>query len=193
MTRDSEQPAQPFREQPFREQPWSVPVTVHEVPDTGRRFTLVADEHTRAAIAKLAGLRSLPRLEARFEVAPRGRDGLKVTGVISATVGQDCVVTLEPMECEIEEAVDLEFAPPAAPTIIDEEGARIEVTSVDAPEPLLGDRIDLGSIASELLMLSIDPYPRKSGVVFEPPPADKDTGGPFAALAALKKKGIEPE
>jgi len=38
------------------------------------------------------------------------------------------------------------------------------------------------------LMLAIDPYPRKAGVAFEPPAKEADTGGPFAALAALKKK-----
>ena len=103
MTRAPEQPS---------EKPWSVPVALQEVPETGRSFTLVADERTREAVAKLAGLRSLPRLEAQFEVTPRGRDGLHVTGTISATVGQDCVVTLEPIENEIEEQVDLVFAPP---------------------------------------------------------------------------------
>ena len=171
------------------EQPWSVPVAVHDVPATGRHFVLEADEQTRAAIAKLAGLRSLPRLEARFEVVPRGRDGLHVTGSISATVGQVCVVTLEPIDSEVEEEIDLAFAPPVAPTIVDEEGAQVEVTPVDAPEPLTGGSIDLGAIASEFLLLSIDPYPRKPDAVFEPPAAGADTGGPFAALAALKKAG----
>src|SRR5262245_57351483 len=102
-------------EQRAPEQPWSVPVALHEVPETGRSFALVADEGTREAVAKLAGLRSLPRLEAQFELTPRGRDRLHVAGTISATVGQDCVVTLEPIENEIEEQVDLLFAPPAAP------------------------------------------------------------------------------
>src|SRR5215467_14320251 len=121
-------PSSPLQPSPL--QPWSVPVALHEVPETGRSFTLVADEHTREAVAKLAGLRSLPRFEARFEVTQRGRDGLHVTGAISATVGQDCVVTLEPIENEIEEQVDLVFAPPAAPTIVHEEGERVEVTPV---------------------------------------------------------------
>src|SRR5215471_13686532 len=180
MTRTSEQPGSNV--------PWSVPVALHEVPETGRNFVLVADEHTRAAIARLAGLRALPRLEAHFEVTPRGRDRLHVAGTISATVGQDCVVTLEPIENEIEEQVDLVFAPPAAPTIVHEEGERVEVTPVDAPEPLVGNSVDLGAIASEFLMLAIDPYPRKAGVAFDPPAEEADTGGPFAALAALKKK-----
>ena len=37
-----------------------------EVPETGRRFELAADQDTRAAIAKIAGLRELPmRVDAR--------------------------------------------------------------------------------------------------------------------------------
>src|SRR6266581_7817094 len=119
MIRAPEQPSK----QPSK-QHWSVPVTLQEVPDNGRSFRLVADERTREAVAKLAGLRSLPRLEAQFEVTPRGQDGLHVAGTISATVGQDCVVTLEPIENEIEEQVDLAFVPPAAPTIVDEAGER---------------------------------------------------------------------
>lgn len=172
------------------EHPWCMPVALHDVPETGRSFALVADERTRAAIAELASLRALPRLEARFEVAPRGRDGLHVTGTIAATVGQTCVVTLDPIESEVTEDVDLVFAPPATPAIVHEEGAQVEVAPLDAPEPLIGGSIDLGAIATEFLLLSIDPYPRKPGATFESPAAERDTGGPFAALAALKKKGI---
>src|SRR5215468_4721656 len=115
---------------------WSAPIFVHDVPETGRSIALAADERTRAAIAELAGLRSLPRLEAHFDLARRGRDGLRVTGRVAATVGQTCVVTLEPIESDLEEEIDLVFAPPAAPVVIEEEGTKIEVAAVDAPEPL---------------------------------------------------------
>jgi hypothetical protein len=126
-------------------------------------------------------------------LARRGRDGLNVSGRVSATVGQTCVVTLEPIESEVDEEIDLVFAPPSAPTIIEEEGAEIEITPVDAPEPLTGGTVDLGAITTEFLILGIDPYPRNADAVFEPPAADGDTGGPFAALAALqKKRGGEP-
>jgi Large ribosomal RNA subunit accumulation protein YceD len=166
---------------------WSVPVAIHEVPEIGRQFALVADERTRAAIAERAGLRSLPRLEATFDVVPRGRDGLHVTGRVWATVGQTCVVTLEPMDSEVDEEVDLVFAPAQAPSIIEEDGAQVEITPVDAPEPLIGGAVDLGAIATEFLILGLDPYPRKAGVVFEPPAVEEGSDGPFAALKALKK------
>ena len=47
--------------------------------------------------------------------------------------------------------------------------------------------VDLGAVATEFLLLGIDPYPRKPGAVFDAPPAGDAAGHPFAALAALKK------
>jgi uncharacterized metal-binding protein YceD (DUF177 family) len=169
------------------ERPWSVPVALHEVPETGRHLELAADERARAAIAKLVGLRSLPRLQAVFDVARRGRDGLRVIGSVSATVGQTCVVTLEPIESAIEEEIDLVFAPP--PPSLEQHGdERTEIRPVDAPEPLTGGMVDLGALATEFLILGIDPYPRKADAVFAGSSAGEGPANPFAALAALKKK-----
>ena len=42
------------------------------LPKTGQHFDLVADEDVRAAVARLAGLRDLPRLEANFDVTRHG-------------------------------------------------------------------------------------------------------------------------
>jgi hypothetical protein len=39
---------------------------------------------------------------------------------------------------------------------------------------------------TEFLILGLDPYPRKPGVVFQPPHDDKPDPGPFAGLAKLK-------
>src|SRR5262245_21989018 len=108
-------------------QPWSAPLAISDVPETGRTISIAADEQTRAAIAEVAGLRSLPRLEATFDVAPRGRDGLHVTGRVTATVGQSCVVTLEPIEDEVVEEIDLVFAPSAPPVVVEEDGDKVEI------------------------------------------------------------------
>jgi cytochrome b pre-mRNA-processing protein 3 len=81
--------------------PWRVPVTVEEVAESGQHFDLIADAPIRAAVAKVVGLRDLPRFEASFDVTRRGSGGLHVTGSISATVGQNCVVTLEPLANEV--------------------------------------------------------------------------------------------
>jgi len=170
---------------PSSKPPWSVPVAVRDVPETGRHFDLVADESTRAAVASAIGLSALPRLTASLDVSRQGRDGLHVVGRVSATVGQTCVVTLEPIENEIDEVVELAFAP--APDESDESAGHSKVADDDAPEPLVGGMVDLGGVATEFLSLGIDPYPRKAGVEFAAPAVEDDTPHPFAALAALKK------
>jgi len=179
--------SRPSSDRPSSDRPWSVPVALAEVPEAGRHVDLVADEHRREAIARLARVVAVPRLEASFDLARYGRNGLHVVGRVSATVGQTCVVTLEPMENEIEEPVDLVFTP-AAVSPADDAAGEVEIPVEDGPEPLVEGMVDLGAIATEFLILAIDPYPRKPEAVFEPPPAGDDTAHPFAALAALKKK-----
>ena len=168
------------------ERPWHVPVAVEDVPETGGHFDLTADSQTRAAIAKVAGLRDLPRLEATFDVSRQGSSGLRVAGRIAATVGQTCVVTLEPLANEIAEDVDLVFIPQASVTEPDGTGTRTDATQPEI-EPLVGGIVDLGSLATEFLILSLDPYPRKAGAVFQSPGDAGPDESPFSALAALKK------
>jgi uncharacterized metal-binding protein YceD (DUF177 family) len=165
--------------------PWQMPVAVEEVAEDGQHFDLVADAYTRAAVAKVAGLRDLPRLEAAFDLTRHGQGGLRVAGHVSATVGQSCVVTLEPLVNEVAEDVDLVFAPRAAAPKAGDAGA--DEPSADETEPLIGGSVDLGALATEFLILGLDPYPRKPGATFQPPVDSKPDTGPFAALAALKK------
>jgi hypothetical protein len=167
--------------------PWSVPVAIREVPVTGRHFDLAPDANMRAAVAQAIGLQALPRLEATLDVSRHGDDGLRVVGRVSATVGQVCIVTLEPIENELEEQVDVVFVPATGEAAGDDSKTTHDVDE-DAPEPLVGGVVDLGVIATEFLMLGIDPYPRKAGAEFAAPVIGDDSGHPFAALAALKNK-----
>ena len=168
------------------EQIWRVPIRTEDVPPEGTRINLSADDQTRSAIAALAGLQSLPRLEATFEVTPHNRGRLRVTGDVSATVGQTCVVTLEPVENEIREVVDLVFVPDAV--TLASEAEDIDPAAEEQPEALVDGTVDLGALAIEFLILGIDPYPRKPGAVFEDVSVGEASSHPFAALAKLKEK-----
>ncbi len=171
--------------------PWHVPIAVADVDESGQHLDLVADREVRLAVARTAGLRDLPRLVANFDVTRHGASGLRVVGHVSATVGQECVVTLEPLANEVDEDIDLLFAPRVGEGA-DQDGSGRSVgrseRSHEEPEPLIGGIIDLGALATEFLILGIDPYPRKPGAVFEPPEDDRSDTGPFAALAKLKPR-----
>ena len=181
----SADPTRPTAERPRVPHPWSIPLRIEDVPETGYRVDLRADERTRQAIAVTAGLRELSRLDAAFDVTRSGHDALRVRGQVSATVGQICVVTLEPIDSELAETFDLVFKP--APAALADAGVSADIDAEEI-ETLVEGTVDLGALATEFLILGIDPYPRKAGAVFEPPQSPEPGGGAFAALAALQKK-----
>ncbi len=170
---------------------WRVPVDVEDIGETGLHMEIEAPADVRAALAETGGLRDVKQLKATFDLTKRGAR-VDVLGQVSAIVGQTCVVTLEAIDNKIEEAIDLVFAPMPSGAKAETRGGRGKDDD-DPPEPLIGGVIDLGAVASEFLMLGIDPYPRKAGAQFAPPKAADNGPRPFAALEALKKRPGNPK
>jgi uncharacterized metal-binding protein YceD (DUF177 family) len=178
---------------PHATDPWRAPVIVAQIPEIGLSRDLVADEATREAMARIASLREILSARASFDVKPESGGKVHVTGRLNARIGQTCVVTLDPIENEIEEVIDLMFAPSdlivqRAEREDQEDESGIEAEDQDQLEPIENGVIDLGRLATDILYLAIDPYPRKPGAVFEPHvTADDPEDHPFAALKALKR------
>jgi uncharacterized metal-binding protein YceD (DUF177 family) len=176
--------------------PWRAPVIVGQIPETGLRRELEANPSTRAALAEIAGVREVVAARAVFDLMPESEGKVHVRGNLSARIGQTCVVTLDPIENAIDETIDLIFAPPdqlAALVAPDDEDHEDAGDATDQLEPIENGVIDLGRLATDVLFLAIDPYPRKAGAVFEPQIAATDPEDhPFAALKALKVDPAEP-
>ncbi|MFO1108502.1 MAG: DUF177 domain-containing protein [Bradyrhizobium sp.] len=171
--------------------PWHAPLAVAQIPERGLHRELVADEAQRKAMADIAGLREVLSAHASLDIMPKSGGRFQVAGNVRARIGQTCVVTLDPIETDIDEPIDLMFAPPeqipALSDLVDDAGAGAD--DVDPPEPIEGGIIDLGRLATDALFLGIDPYPRKPDAVLDhenTPPDPEDH--PFAALKALKTK-----
>jgi hypothetical protein len=174
------------------DRPWSVPVRVDDILEQ-RHVELEASAEMRAALAQPVGVVAIDRLSASFDVARRGRDGFHVGGEVRATVRQTCVVTLEPVTNQISEPIDVDFAPPRADKLNEVNEIELNADAPDEPEPLTGNSIDLGLVATEFLILGLDPYPRKPDAAFAAPAGDDVAAHPFAALAALKKNDTGKE
>src|SRR3954465_14253525 len=128
------------------EHPWSAMARVDDIPELGRHVSLDASPDVLAALAKAAGVDAVDRVAAVFDLKPRGRDRVHVGGRVTATVRQTCGVTLEPVLNQIDEVVDVDYAhAQAVPRHSD------GVTGDDEPEPLTGNSIDLGALATEYL------------------------------------------
>jgi hypothetical protein len=176
--------------------PWSVPVTVAQIPDAGLHRDIEAGAAAREAMAEVAGLREILSARAVLDVTPKSGGRVHVEGHVRARIGQTCVVTLDPIENDIDEPIDLIFAPPEQiPQLADlvDEAAESGAEIPDPPEPIVNGVIDLGRLATDALFLAIDPYPRRPDAVFEPPVVAADPEDhPFAALKALQVDAKPP-
>ena len=176
--------------------PWRVPIAVAQIPETGLHRDIEADQAVRDAVADVGGLRKVLLVQASLDVTPERGGRFHVAGRVRARIGQTCVVTLEEIENDIDEPVDLVFVPPGqmpemADLIDEAEDSDEEVP--DPPEPIENGLIDLGRVATDALFLAVDPYPRKPGAVFEPVvEIDDPEDHPFAALKALKAEPKKP-
>src|SRR5260370_29789687 len=176
--------------------PLTVPVTVAQIPEIGLHRDIEADRAVREAMAVVAGLREILSASASLDVMPSGGGRFHVAGHVRARIGQTCVVTLDPIENDINEPIDLIFAPPEQiPQLADlvDEAAESDVEIPDPPEPIVNGVINLGRLATDALFLAIDPYPRRPDAVFDPPvEAANPEDHPFAALKELQLEATPP-
>jgi uncharacterized metal-binding protein YceD (DUF177 family) len=159
-------------------------VRVDDLPAEGLEVVVTTSEEERRALAEELAIPAVDALVATFRVRPRSR-GAEVTGSVKATVHQTCVVTLEPIEVQIEEPVELRFSRDV-PEYQPGESHEGSPDQPDPPEPLVNGRIDLGAVTAEFLALGLDPYPKAPGIAFEDHIEDGDDESPFAALMRLR-------
>jgi hypothetical protein len=166
---------------------------IDEVKD-GAHGEIAATEGEMQAIARMLDLVALDRLTLayRFNQIDGGR--LRMTGTLRAKATQSCVVSLDPVETALDLPVEVEFWPAA---LVDEFKRGAEDCGShgvpDWPESVVDGKIDLGQVIYETLATALDPYPKKAGASFEwsQDPAERpetEKSGPFAALAALKRR-----
>ena len=169
------------------EAPWSEPLRLSELAHGPVERTLEPDEGTRERIARNLALDALPSLRAEVRAAP-WLDGVRLSGRWSAEVVQTCGVSLEPFSTQLEGEFEVKAAPQGSPAVAnpDREMA-LDLEADDPPDVLEGERVDLAAYVVEHLALEVDPYPRKPGAAFEPPPAEREAS-PFDVLKALKPR-----
>ncbi|MEX2628887.1 MAG: DUF177 domain-containing protein [Tistlia sp.] len=171
---------------------FSRPFNLRELGERPVRRSVEADAGERAALAERFGLLGLERLTADLTLRRlRGGSVVRVAGQLSAAATQRCIVTLGPVPATLDEAFELDFQP-----AVEEEATEVVLDAeVEEPEPLTGDRLDLGELVAQQAALALDPYPRAAGARL----AQSDWGAsdeeevpsdnPFAALASLKDRG----
>lgn len=176
--------------------PFSYHVKVGHISLNPVEVRLEADESELEGLAKLWKVLTVEGLKAELKISRWKRDGVRVRGTVKAKIVQECVVSLDPVESEIDEEFDQLFVPdgsklalipvqPSGEMVLDPNGD-------DLPETFVGDTIDAGSVVTEFAAMGIDPYPRKPGLDFEDHIEDTAANdvkpSAFAALKDWKKE-----
>ncbi len=168
------------------------PVELGEIGEGTTRIVTATPAELQA-IAEAFNLRAIRSLNADVRFTPVGRTDYVVEGRVRAEVVQSCVVSLVPVDESIDEPFSVRFSRKARVAEADlGSGAeiRVDLSTGEPPEPLVGSSIDLGPVILEHLVLAVDPYPRAPGAQLPPEAAtslDPDDSNPFAALAGLKR------
>lgn len=176
---------------------FAVHLSVIGADGDGACYDLKANADQRSVLATRFGCVEIPRFEVKAVITPLRKEGhFRVSGVVSARVVQNCVVSLAPVISDLETELGLLLSPE-----IEGEAPDHEFDDEDF-ETYSGNTVDLGEIGAIELALVLDPYPRAPGVsVTDLGPGGNDKGyevheeehvgrnRPFEALAALKRKG----
>jgi hypothetical protein len=162
-----------------------------EIPDAGLAVRRDADAAELRALAGALAVLSCPALRAEYAIRRIGEARYLMTGHVRGAVTQACVVTLEPVEQQIDERILVEVAADAPAGAAGERGDRAVLAEEAEVEPLVGGCIEAGRIVFETFAAAVDPYPRKEGATFDwrDPASGSGAGGPFASLARLKTRG----
>ncbi len=165
-------------------------INVEKIKSKGLRQTITANEQERKNLTEQLTLKAIDTLNFNCLLLPWKKGGVELSGQVTATIRQTCVVTLEVFTTEISQDVKRYFES-AGQTKSEMPVLDLEDIEDDISEVLENGLLNIGDIAVETLVLCLSPYPRKPGAVFadhvESPPGELKGENPFDVLQKLKK------
>ena len=188
---------------PSNEVEFSRFVDCGKLPSGGKNIKIEADQKERQALIERLAIDKLDSLVGEFSLTPRKKGRITLSGRITASIGQTCVVSLKPMVSALDITIERTYSLKPESDRKDHgepdedgylSGGRQTKDLPEPPDLLENGGIDLGEVASEELAVEIDPFPRLPGVEMKASPdlsgveqADQKKN-PFAVLESLKKK-----
>ncbi|MEN3950369.1 DUF177 domain-containing protein [Iodidimonas sp. SYSU 1G8] len=166
------------------------PIDIGALTDSGRAIDFVASPEECAAIAtrlEIVAVRDL-RVLGRLDPVRKGATA-RFEARMTAAVTQRCVVSLDPVEADIDEMLHIRLVTEEQ----EQTSAELDLQPDEEDVEVVGaGLVDLGDICVQYLALALDPYPRRADLadteVALPEEIAEDVSNPFAVLKKLKDK-----
>ena len=163
-----------------------------DIPEVGLTVGHTATAAQLLAMAAELGVTSCEALTLTYTIHGIADGTYNLVGQLRGRVVQPCVVTLEPVAQDIDEPLAVDYWP--ADQMPEPDKGEINLRDDDADiQPMIDGRIDVGTVAYEVLASAVDLYPRQPGATLEwedklAPGGTSGKVNPFAVLAKLKDK-----
>ncbi len=184
-------------------QEWSHFIETAEIDHKLTKIEVSPAEELYPALCKRLDIHAIENFTVQFGLKRNSVNKvIQVTGKITATVNQKCVVSTEPVPEKIEDEFESWYAEPNQAVSFAKakrermtEKEREEqpmLEEYDDPETVIDGKVDLGELAVQYLSLSLNPYPRSADASYDsnyPPMGDEPEGvydNPFSALKNWK-------
>lgn len=164
-------------------------VSLQKLEKADGPFSITATDQERDVLCKRLGVLAIDSFQVSYTAKWRQSLSIDhdVQGHIIADVTQACIMTGQPIMVHVDEIFAFRVAHPDQEAVLEEE--------LDAFEDIefsdTGD-IDLGEIATQYLILALDPYIKAPGVSEEDHGmmVQEKSDNPFSVLSQLKKDDI---
>lgn len=146
----------------------SLNVSRSEVNQDEKRFKVVATDAELSALVERFKIVSIESLSADVSLfSAREREAIIVSGNVSATLKQQCIVSLVAVDEVIDEAFELMLVSPEVANQFDEDEVYLDTDAPDYDALEEGEHIALGEIVAQTLSVMMNPYPRNAEAELE--------------------------
>lgn len=164
--------------QELTEQEWSHFYDVDDLESKPETLTIEASDEELQDVARRFGVNAIKGAKATLTLnREQGGRIIHVTGSFEAQVTQECVVSGDPVETTLSEALEgwfadkektVSFAAAKRERDVSQSHGEIElVPEEEDPEPIIEGVIDLGELVTQHISLALPEYPHKDGVQHE--------------------------
>lgn len=157
------------------------PVEIASIPARGKTVTVSFPADALEAVARRLDAEAVKSLQGSFTLG-RKDELITVSGEVSADLVRICVTSLQEMDEHVADSFDFEME--QVDTMPDFTG-ELEMEA-DAPDPFIGDTIDLAELAIQHVSLAMDPFPRKEGAEPVKDEGEQPSLSPFSVLKSMK-------